>query len=106
MYKKRLSREKSKSKENNEDTPRKKSRETMTSKKNVRKTLVFHHSLLAQLKADKKHGQKYMNTLLTGKILKKYGLKVKFMKEIGIRNKRKRKNQRGTVASRLQKTSS
>lgn len=62
-----------------EDTPRSKyrklHRKLTRSKKTVRKTLVFHYSLIEQIKQNHKHRKTYVKHLIAGEILRKYHFK-------------------------------
>ena len=67
-----------------ECTPRKRTNHIMLkSKKTINRTLLFHHTMLDQMRRDKKEGQRYMMKLLSGQLLRKYKLRVRAFKTIG-----------------------
>lgn len=85
-----------------ECTPRKRTRNIMLkSKKTISRTLLFHHTMLAQMRRDKKEGQRYMMKLLSGQLLRKYKLRVREFKTIGCCFRKKARNNKGSLSTRL-----
>ena len=92
MFRKRWYREKEKNKSPQiPDTPRTKTRKLLRnlSKKQVKKSLVFHYALMDQLKESytkrlKKAEKRQMTKILSGSILRKYKMKTIALKQCGI----------------------
>lgn len=113
MYMKRWQREKAKStisasKSEINDTPRTKTRKLLRnlSKKEVRKTLIFHNALIDQLRDSyqnklKKSEKRQMTSILSGSILRKYKLKTATMKACGIDIKRGKLKPRTCLSKRI-----
>ncbi|KAL5013419.1 hypothetical protein ScPMuIL_007689 [Solemya velum] len=107
MYRKRWERTvvKHKSETSVGDTPRTKTRKLLKvfSTKTVRKTLLFHHALLEQIKhsCKEKSKSKPMASILAGNILKKYRLTTLARNEVGIGNTRGSFEKKGSLSKRL-----
>lgn len=113
MYMKRWQREKVKSDINTpktgiNDTPRTKTRKLLRnlSRKQVRKTLVFHNALIDQLRDSyqnklKKSEKRQLTTILSGSVLRKYKLKTATMKACGIDVKRGKLKSRTCLSKRI-----
>lgn len=87
-----------------EDTPRKKTRQVMrTSKKTISRTLLFHHTILAQMKKDQKEGQKYLTSLASGQLLRKYKLRTRAFRTLGCHFRKKSSNNKYLLTTRIRK---
>ena len=105
-YRKRWERLKSSHKSGNPDTPRAKTKKLLRcfSSKTVRKTLDFHHVLVAQLRENCKQRSKRIavTRLITGNIMKRYRFTEWSKKETGANTKHDQmRNKKGSLSVRL-----
>ncbi|KAL5010757.1 hypothetical protein ScPMuIL_013062 [Solemya velum] len=105
MYRKRWKRSTNKAdvSTNIPDTPRTKTRKLLRclSGKTLRKTLDFHHALIAELREKYKQGKKTVAAIVSGSIMKKYRCRKHARNEIGISTKRGSHSKIGSLSKRL-----
>ena len=107
MYRKRWKRLEEAKSSDDPDTPRTKTSRLLRSlsRKTVRRTLNFHHALLAQLRknSEQRNKKRTYDEIITGSIIKKYKMTGYMKKEIGInfRHERVDQHKKGSLSTRV-----
>ncbi|KAK6188854.1 hypothetical protein SNE40_004946 [Patella caerulea] len=95
MYKKRLERANKRTKEQAPDTPRTKTAKLLAGRsvsRNVKKTLIFHHCLTAEIRKKlRKNKDKSCRRILMNKMMGKYKMVRRIKQQFGIRKRNDKK---------------
>ncbi|KAK6185007.1 hypothetical protein SNE40_007338 [Patella caerulea] len=95
MYKKRLERANKRTKEQAPDTPRTKTAKLLAGRsvsRNVKKTLIFHHCLTAEIRKKlRKNKDKSCRRILMNKMMDKYKMVRRIKQQFGIRKRNDKK---------------